>query len=147
LIIVPQVMVACLAPWVGYHAERRGRRPLLLIGFGVEPLRAALLALSTDYWVVVAVQVLNGVSAAIIGVMTVMVVTDLTTGTGRFNLAGGTVAALSGIAASLSTLISGFVFQHFGQAVGFLTLAAAGAAAVLLVWAFLAETKPEKYDD
>jgi len=146
LIIVPQIMVACLAPWVGLHAERRGRRPLLLIGFGVEPLRAALMALSTDYWVVLAGQLLNGVSAAIIGVMTVMVVTDLTTGTGRFNLAGGTVAALSGIAAALSTLISGFVFQAFGHAIGFLALAAAAAAATLLVWAFLAETKPEKYD-
>jgi MFS family permease len=147
LIIVPQLMVACLAPWVGYHSERRGRRPLLLLGFGVEPLRAALLALSTDYWVLIAGQVLNGVSAAIIGVMTVLVITDLTAGTGRFNLAGGTVAALSGIAASLSTLISGFVFQHFGQAIGFLSLAAAGAAATLLLWAFLAETKPEKYED
>jgi MFS family permease len=147
LIIVPQIMVACLAPWVGYHSERKGRRPLLLLGFGAEPLRAALLVLSTDYWVVLAGQLLNGVSAAVIGVMTVLVITDLTAGTGRFNLAGGTVAALSGIAASLSTLISGFVFQHSGHAIGFLTLAAAGAAATLLVWAFLAETKPEKYED
>jgi MFS family permease len=147
LIIVPQIMVACLAPWVGYHSERRGRRPLLLIGFGAEPLRALLLALSTDYWVVLAGQVLNGVSAAIIGVMTVLVVTDLTAGTGRFNLAGGTVAALSGIAASLSTLVSGFVFQTFGQVAGFLTLAAAACTATVLLWAFLTETKPEKYTD
>jgi MFS family permease len=147
LIIVPQIMVACLAPWVGYHSERRGRRPLLLIGFGAEPLRALLLALSTDYWVVLAGQVLNGVSAAIIGVMTVLVVTDLTAGTGRFNLAGGTVAALSGIAASLSTLASGFVFQTFGQVAGFLTLAAAACTATVLLWAFLTETKPEKYTD
>jgi len=147
LIIVPQIMVACLAPWVGYHSERKGRRPLLLAGFGVEPLRALLLALTTDYWIVLAGQVLNGVTAAIIGVMTVLVITDLTAGTGRFNLAGGTVAALGGIAASLSTLMSGFVFQAFGQAIGFLTLAAAGAVATLLLWAFLAETKPAKYDD
>jgi MFS family permease len=147
LIVVPQIMVAALAPWVGYHAERRGRRPLLLLGFGVEPLRAALLALSTDYWVLVAGQLLNGISAAVIGVMTVLVITDLTAGTGRFNLAGGTVAALSGIAASLSTLISGFVFQHFGHVIGFFSLAAAGAAATLLVWTFLAETKPERYED
>ena len=147
LIIVPQIMVACLAPWVGYRSERKGRRPLLLIGFGAEPLRAALLALSTDYWAVLAGQLLSGVSAAIIGVMTVLVITDLTAGTGRFNLAGGTVAALSGLAASLSTLVSGFVFQAFGQTIGFLTLAAAATAATLLLWAFLAETKPEKYDD
>lgn len=76
-----------------------------------------------------------------------LVVTDLTAGTGRFNLAGGTVAALSGIAASISTLVSGFVFQTFGQAVGSLTFAAAGGAATVLLWAFLAETKPGRYDD
>lgn len=147
LIILPQVMVACLAPWVGYHSERRGRRPLLLLGFEVEPLRAALLALSTNYVVLIGVQVLNGVSAAIIGVMIVLVITDLTANSGRFNLAGGTVAALSGIAASLSTLASGFIFQTFGNAVGFITLAAVATAATVLLWAFLAETKPEKYDD
>jgi hypothetical protein len=32
LIIVPQIVVALLAPWVGFHSEKRGRRPLLLIG-------------------------------------------------------------------------------------------------------------------
>ena len=49
LIIIPQIVVAILAPWVGYHSEKRGRRPLLLIGFAVEPFRAALLAFSHDY--------------------------------------------------------------------------------------------------
>lgn len=53
LIIVPQIVVAILAPWVGYHSEKRGRKPLLLIGFGVEPLRAALLAFSNDYTLLV----------------------------------------------------------------------------------------------
>jgi MFS family permease len=135
------------AVFCGYHSERKGRRRLLLIGFGAEPVRAALVALTTDHSVVVLGQVLNGISAAIIGVMTVLVITDLTAGTGRFNLAGGAVAALSGIAASLSTLVSGFVFQTFGQTFGFLTLAAAAAAATALLWAFLTETKPEKYTD
>jgi len=36
LIIVPQIVVAIFAPWVGYHSERKGRRPLLLIGFALE---------------------------------------------------------------------------------------------------------------
>jgi hypothetical protein len=34
LIIVPQIIVALLAPWVGQQAEKRGRKPLLLVGFG-----------------------------------------------------------------------------------------------------------------
>jgi predicted MFS family arabinose efflux permease len=78
LIIIPQVVVALLAPWVGYHSERKGRKPLLLIGFGVEIARAALLAFSSGYGFLVAAQLLNGVSGAIIGVLTIMVVADLT---------------------------------------------------------------------
>jgi len=49
LIIVPQIVVAILAPWVGFHCELRGRRPLLLLGFALEPIRAILLALATGY--------------------------------------------------------------------------------------------------
>jgi predicted MFS family arabinose efflux permease len=45
LIIVPQIVVAILAPWVGYHSEKRGRKPLLLIGFGVEPLTGRITCL------------------------------------------------------------------------------------------------------
>jgi MFS family permease len=44
LIIAPQIVVALLAPWVGFLSEKRGRRPLLLIGFGLEPIRIILLA-------------------------------------------------------------------------------------------------------
>ncbi len=51
LIIVPQIVVAIFAPWVGYHSEKRGRKPLLLIGFAAEPLRAALLGLQQCLWV------------------------------------------------------------------------------------------------
>ena len=75
LITVPQIVVAALAPWVGYHSETRGRRPLLLLGFAIEPLRTALLAVSTAYPVLVVAQVLDGFSGAIITVLTVLVIT------------------------------------------------------------------------
>ena len=54
LIIVPQIVVAIFAPWVGYHSEKKGRRPLLLIGFAAEPIRAAILAFTSTYAFVVA---------------------------------------------------------------------------------------------
>ena len=40
LIIVPQIIVALMAPWVGRRAQDWGRRPLLLIGFAALPIRA-----------------------------------------------------------------------------------------------------------
>jgi MFS family permease len=147
LIIVPQIVVAILAPWVGYHSEARGRRPLLLLGFGLECVRAVLLAFTADYWLVMAGQVLDGISGAIVTVLTVLVVTDLTTGTGRFNLARGTLGALSGIAAAVSTLVTGYAYQHFGHLIGFLIIAAIAGGATALLWISHLETKPAQYVD
>jgi predicted MFS family arabinose efflux permease len=147
LIIVPQVVVAILAPWVAYHSEARGRRPLLLIGFGVEPIRAVLLAFTAGYPAAVAAQLLDGISGAIITVLTVLVITDLTTGTGRFNLARGTIGAMSGIAASVSTIATGYVYQEFGHFAAFIFIAGVATAAVALLWAFQSETKPAQYLD
>jgi MFS family permease len=147
LIIVPQVIVAALAPWVGFHGEKRGRRPMLLIGFALEPVRALLLATTTAYPALVIAQALSGVTGAIIGVATVIVIADLTAGTGRFNLAMGVLGTSSGVAATISTSLSGFVFQALGPRLGYLPLAAIAAGATALVWVFISETKPEKYED
>jgi MFS family permease len=147
LIIVPQIVVAILAPWVGYHSEQRGRKPLLLIGFAIEPLRAALLAFTSAYPYLVVAQILNGISGAIIGVLTLLVITDLTAGTGRFNLAQGAVAAMLGISASLSTLATGYLFQGFGLLTGFLAITGVAAAATIVFWLLVPETKPADYGD
>ncbi len=147
LIAIPQIVVAVFAPWVGYHSERKGRRPLLLLAFAIEPVRAVLLAVASGYTVLVVGQLINGVSGAVIGVLTVIVITDLTAGTGRFNLAQGTVGALSGLAASLSTLATGYIVAGLGQAAGYFAITAVAAAATAALWLFLSETKPERYED
>jgi MFS family permease len=147
LLIVPQVVVAFLAPWVGFHSEKRGRRPLLLIGFILEPLRAFMLAATAAYPVVAIAQGLSGLTGAIIGVLTVIVIADLTAGTGRFNLAVGVLGTINAVAASVSTGITGFIFQALGPRFGYLPLAVVAIAATLLLWVFLTETKPAKYED
>ncbi|MGB6537054.1 MAG: MFS transporter [Xanthobacteraceae bacterium] len=147
LIIAPQIVVAIFAPWVGYHSEKKGRKPLLLIGFAVEPIRAALLAFTYGYPFLVVAQLLDGVSGAVIGVLTVIVITDLTAGTGRFNLARGAVGAATAIAASFSTLATGYFFQGFGNVSGFILIAAIAGAATVLIWLFVSETRPAHYGD
>lgn len=147
LIIVPQIVVAIFAPWVGYHSEKTGRKPLLLIGFAAEPIRAALIAFTSGYPFLLVAQLLDGVSGAVIGVLTIIVITDLTAGTGRFNFAHGAVGAAIGIAASVSTLATGYLFQGFGNVTGFILIAAVAGAALLLIWLFVAETKPADYRD
>ncbi len=147
LIIVPQIVVAALAPWVGYHSETKGRRPLLLIGFALQPVRAVLLALTTNYGVLVLAQLLNGITSAILTVLTVLVVSDLTAGTGRFNLARGAIGAAIGVAVSVSTATTGFIVQHWGREAGFLVIATVALAAAVLLWVFQTETRPQQYAD
>jgi len=147
LIVVPQIVVAVLAPWIGYWSELWGRKPLLLVGFGTEAARALLFSVVSEPWVMILVQLLDGVTGAVITVLTILVITDLTTGTGRFNLAQGVVGTLTGIAAATSTAVSGFIVSRFGDWVGFASMAAVTAAGLALVWAALPETKPAEYID
>jgi len=68
-------------------------------------------------------------------------------GAGRFNLAQGAVGAMIGIAASMSTLTTGFLFQGIGPAGGFIATAAVAGAATASIWVFVSEAKPSEYSD
>jgi len=147
LIVGPQIIVAFLAPWVGYCSETWGRRPLLVVGIGLEAVRATLFSFVTDFPAMIAIQLLDGVSGAIINVLTVLIIADLTAGTGRFNLAQGVVGAMTGIAASTSIALTGLIFDAFGRGIGFLIIGGVAAVATAIVWMLLPETKPEQYQD
>jgi MFS family permease len=126
---------------VGRTAQGWGRKPLLLVGLGVVPIRCGLLALTSDPTLLIAIQVLDGLSGATLGVLTALVIADITNGTGRFNLAQGVVGTLSGIGASLSTSISGGIVGRFGDVAGFWSVSAIGLLAVTILLLFLPETK------
>ncbi len=147
LIVIPQIIAAALSPWVGYHSEKFGRKPLLLIGLGVEVLRGLVFAFFTGYPALVIGQCLGGISSAAITVLTVLMIADMTTGTGRFNLIQGFIGTVIAVAAAISTGASGFIFERLGHLFGFVILSGAALAATLLLWVALTETKPGKYID
>jgi MFS family permease len=140
LIVFPQLIVALMAPWVGRQAKSWGRRPLLLAGFAALPVRALVFAGTGDPWILIAAQLLDGISGTTLGVLTALTVADVTAGTGRFNLAQGLVGTMSGLGASLSTTFSGQIAGSLGRAAGFLGIAAVALAAVLLLWLLMPET-------
>ena len=141
-IIVPQLIVALLSPTVGQLANSWGRRPLLLIGFGALPLRAALLAWTNDPSLIVTVQMLDGISAAALGVLVPLALADISRGTGHFNLTQGIVGCATGIGAALSTTSAGYLADKFGTATAFFGLTVAGACGFLLLLSIMPETKP-----
>jgi MFS family permease len=88
-------------------------------------------------------QALDGISGTVLGVLTALVIADITGGTGRFNLAQGIVGTASGIGASISTTLSGLVAQGLGQSAGFLCIAATAFLATMVVLFLMPETKPQ----
>jgi predicted MFS family arabinose efflux permease len=140
-IVVPQLLVAASSPWIGRRAQIWGRRPLLLIGFAALPIRGILFASVTNPELLVVVQLLDGVTAAVFSVMVPLVVADLTRGTGRFNLGQGIIGTFVGIGASLSATLAGYISDHFGSASAFLGLAAIALAGLALVWLLMPETR------
>ena len=127
--------------WIARRADSWGRKPLLLAGFCVLPIRAVLFALIPGAWYLVPVQALGGLSAATIGILTPLVIADLARGSGRYNLAQGAAGTATALAAALSTSAAGYVAQFFGYAVGFCSLAAVAAAGLGCVYFLLPETK------
>lgn len=141
-IVMPQLEVAILSPTIGRYAEIWGRRPLLLIGFAVLPLRGLLFAGSPAPLFLVIIQSLDGVSAAILGVLVPLVIVDITRDTGRLNLAQGLVGAAVGIGATLSTAFAGFIADHEGMRIAFAALAGIATCGLLLVASLMPETRP-----
>jgi MFS family permease len=142
-IVVPQLVVAALSPWVGRRAQLWGRRPILLIGFAALPIRGILFASVTNPSLLVVVQLLDGVTAAALAVMVPLVVADLTRGTGRFNLGQGIVGTSTGIGASLSATLAGYMSDRFGSPSAFTALAAIAFVGLLVLWFLMPETRPQ----
>ncbi len=143
LVIVPQVVTALIAAWIARRADDWGRKPLLLLGFAALPARAVLFTFAPNPWYLLPIQSLGGLTAAVIGILTPLVIADVTRGTGRYNIAQGAVGIASGIGASLSTTASGYLVQMLGYTVGLYGLAAVGLAGVGLVWWQMPETRHE----
>ncbi len=141
-IVLPQIIVAMFAPWAGRLAQTIGRRPLLIVALAMLPVRGALFAFFDGALPIVAIQALDGVSAAVLGVLIPLVIADISFGTGHFNLAQGLIGMSIGLAAALSTTATGYIADSFGSQAAFLSLAATGALGFLLLLLLMPETRP-----
>lgn len=139
-IIVTQFVIAATAAWIGKRASASGRKPLLLLGFGVLPLRGVLYTLTHAASALIAIQTLDGVANAVFVVVSILVIKDRTQGTGRFNVAAGSLATMAGIGAAMSNTLGGQMIQRFSYRASFLGLAAIALFAFVLLWLAVPET-------
>lgn len=140
-IIAAQCVMVPIAFATGKLADPWGRKPLFLLAFAVLTVRGFLYTLGHGAAYLLAVQSLDGVGAAIFGVLWVLIIADLSVGTGRFNLLQGVIQAALGMGAFLSNLLAGLVVKHLGHNVAFLGLASVALTGLLFFSFFMPETK------
>ena len=149
-VIVPQIVVATIAPRVGALAQTLGRRPVLLAGFAALPIRGLLFAMLM--WVgpaavpLIVIQMLDGLSAAVFGLSLPLIAADATRDTGFMNFAIGSLNLAVALGATASTTFAGVIADAVGAPSAFVALAAVGGLAWLVVLLVMPETKPESPD-
>jgi MFS family permease len=141
-IVVPQFIVTLFSPWVGLWAQRSGRKPILVLGFGALAVRGFLFASTGDPVLLTLIQVLDGISAAVLGVLVPLTAVDVTRQTGHFNLAQGAIGCTMGIGAAASTTLAGYVSDYVGSQTAFTMLAAMAAIGFVVLVLAMPETKP-----
>ncbi|MDQ8729747.1 MFS transporter [Bradyrhizobium sp. LHD-71] len=141
--VIPQFIVALTSPVVGRLTSSIGRRPLLLTGFGALVIRIMLTAQITDPAMIVAVQIFDGIAAAVLGVLVPVTVADITRNMGHFNLVQGIVACAMGIGAAISTTMAGYLADRFSTYTAFLALDVIALVGLLAIWVGMPETRPD----
>ena len=138
-IVIAQGVMSVVASISGRRAEK-GRKKVMLIAFCLLPVRAVLFAFIDDPYILTALQILDGIGAGIFGVVSILMIADLSHGTGRFNLLQGFVYSAIGLAASVSSIIAGLIVKWAGYPVGFISLAVLGIIGILFFWRLVPET-------
>ena len=139
--IAAQTVMVPVAALAGARADIWGRKPLLLAAFLALALRGALYTVSDSPVWLIAVQLLDGVGAGLIGALFPVIVADLTQGKGHFAAAQGTVGTVHGLGGVLSATLAGQVVVRAGYDAAFLTLSAIAVLGGILFWVAMPETR------
>lgn len=140
-IVLSQIVMVTVAYSLGFIINKIGRKPIFLFAFVFLIIRALLFSITQNSFYLLMIQLLDGVSAGIFGVVAVIIVSDLATGTGRFNFLLGVLGLCVGIGSSLSNLIAGLITTTYGFYFGFISLAIIAAIGLFTYSFALKETK------
>lgn len=138
-IVIAQLVMVPTAAWCS-HKAASGRKWLMLFCFAALPIRGVLYTLSPNPYFITSVQILDGLSAGIFGVVSILIIADLTKGSGHFNLANGILITAIGLGASLSNAAGGYIANLYSFQYAFLFLSATAALAFVICLIFMKET-------
>jgi len=146
-VAVAEAVMVGVAAFVGKRADHWGRKPIFLAAFGFLAVRNFLTVLNHDQWYLISLQSLDGVAAAIYGVLLTLVVADLAKGTGRFNFLQGAVQSAMGFGGFLSNAAFGWVAKSMGFNASFIGLGIAAVCGGALYLFSMPETAEGKQSE
>jgi MFS family permease len=142
--LASQLVFMIVAAVSGKLAGRLGRKPLFLFAFAALAARGVLYTVSHAPAALIAVQCMDGLGAGIFGVVGVLIIADLTKGTGRFNAAQGAIATAQGLGAFLSNSVAGYLAKTQGDNFTFYVLAGIAVVGLAFFWVYMPETQDQQ---
>lgn len=134
-IVVAQLTMVPVALWVS-RSRKWDLQVFVYIAILALPVRGVIAWAIADSWANIPVQVLDGIAAGAMGVVTPLMVERYVRGSGRYNTALGLVMTMQGMGAALSPAVANTVVGsggHFGLAFG--VLAGCALLALPVFWA------------
>jgi MFS family permease len=143
VVLVAQAVMVPVAVVAGRLCHTWGRKPVFAVGFVALPVRVLLYSFTSDPWVLVALQVFDGIGAGVYGVVVAVVCADLTRKAGGFNALQGVLATALAVGGVLGPLGAGPLVQHLGFAAAFRAFALVAAVAAGLFVVFMPDTRAD----
>ena len=133
MIVVSQITMIGASLSAAPLARKRNYAEVMTLSFVLVVARCVMAYYTHSWTMVIAVQVMEGLSMGLGGVAIPALVADIMSDTGHASAGLGTVMTAFGAGATLSPLLAGEVAQYFGFSSSFLAL---GAVAILgaLIW-------------
>ncbi len=132
--VVAQVTMVGAALLAARLAGGRGYKGVMSAALALVVVRGLLAAFATSWWVVIPVQVLEGLAMGLGGVAIPALVSEIMEDTGHASAGLGGVMTAYGAGAAVSPILAGLVAKYLGFSASFIALAiVAGAGLVLWV--------------
>ncbi len=140
-IVLPQFVVAAISQPVSRYAQSEGRRWVMIAALAALTLRGALFATVANPFLLLPVQMLDGVAAACNAILVPLVTADVAGHTHHYNFALGVIGFAVGIGATFSTTIAGMIADQIGEPKALLCLSIVGLVATVFAVLALPETR------
>ena len=131
---VAQLTMVAVAAATPFLIRRLGLTPVFIVALCALPLRGFIAGTFSDFSAIYPIQMLDGIGAGLLGILTPVAVERLMSGTGRFNVGLAAVMTVQGVGASLSNVVAGTLVTWGGYS---LSHYVGGGVAVITAVLFL----------